>query len=750
MTFASPIAMLAAGAVFVLALVVAGMRRPAMPRSALLLLLLGMLLLTIACGRPRVKWPEPRRVAVLVDQSASTRTAGYRDQSALQQRIAQLIGDTPHEIIPFSSAAADSTSLLLPSPLPDAVLLFSDGQFVVPQSTMAPTFPVVDAQLERPADASVRRMELRDDDRVAIAISNNGNERQLQAAATTLPAPPGAQVLAAPLAPDAQSLTASLNPGDAWPENDALTLQRPPPASLERWWVGAAAPQGWRVFDASDLPTNAAAYLAASAVVLNNIPADALPQTQQECLAQYPRALGGGLVLLGGDRAFGAGGYLGTPLEQVSPLSVAAPEPQRHWILLIDASGSMAAELQPGFTRFNRAALSMTQLLGNLPPNDLVSIASFSTDLTWWVEGQTVEAARKLPLPPTGIRPRGATNLEPVLDAVTMRWVTLSRLEVIVASDADATFEDAAGLTARLRARQARVSLLATADPSRSPVLRIVALTGGNVATELNPLLWAEAAKKLARAALPNRVEQIPVRISFADKLQSLAPREVSLWNRTWLKKDATALASAGADASQTPMAAIWRVGAGAVAAAAFAPTAEEAQALVGLVQRPPRDPRFAVAHEIGEALQISVTAADGQQPLNEQALILALSDLSSATPRLTNYPIPQTAPGRYEAALPAPRFPALATVRLGETVIDRFAVAGRYPAEFDAIGNNRDTMQALASATGGRVIEPTQTSPIDFAWPIRIISLMPWLALAGAALLGLGLARWKAKPAAR
>jgi hypothetical protein len=749
MSFASPIAMLVAGAVFVLALVVAGMRRPAMPRSALLLLVLGMLLLAIACGRPLLKWPEPKRVAVLVDQSASTRTAGYRDESALQQRIAQLIGDTPHEIIPFSNAAADSTSLLLPSPMPDAVLLFSDGQFVIPQSTMAPTYPVLDAQLERPPDAAVRRMELRGD-RVAIAISNNGGERQLQAAATTLPAPPGAQVLAAPLAPDAQSLTASLNPGDAWPENDALTLQRPPPASLERWWVGAAAPQGWRALNPADLPADAAAYLAASAIVLNNIPADALTQTQQERLAQYPRDLGGGLVLLGGDRAFGAGGYLATPLEQVSPLSLASPEPQRHWILLIDASGSMAAELQPGFTRFNRAALSMTQLLGNLPPNDLVSIASFSTDLTWWVEGQTVETARKLPLPPTGIRPRGATNLEPVLDAVTMRWVTLSRLEVIVASDADATFEDAAGLTARLRARQARVSLLATADPSRSPVLRIVALTGGNVATELNPLLWAEAAKKLARAAIPNRIERIPITVSFSDKLQSLAPREVGLWNRTWLKKDATTLASAGADASQTPMAALWRVGAGAVAAAGFAPTAEEAQALVNLVQRPPRDPRFAVSYQIGPALQISVTAADGQQPLNEQRLTLALSDLSSAAPRLTNYSVPQTAPGHYEAAAAAPRLPALATVRVGQTVIDRFAVAGRYPAEFDGIGNNRDTMQALASATGGRVIEPAQTSRIDFAWSVRTISLMPWLAVAGAASLGLGLARWKAKPPAR
>jgi hypothetical protein len=404
----------------------------------------------------------------------------------------------------------------------------------------------------------------------------------------------------------------------------------------------------------------------------------------------------------------------------------------------------MGTELQPGFTRFNRAVQAMSQALASLPPNDLVSVASFSTDLTWWIEGQTVENARKVKLPPAGIRPQGATNLEPVLDAVTMRWVTLSRLEVIVASDGDAPFQDASGLINRLRARQAQVSMLATADPSRSQMPRIVRLTGGILQTELNPVNWADAAKKLARAVVPDRVEQVPVTVSFTDKLASLPPRQMNLWNRTWSRTGATTQASTGSDAEQIPMAATWHFGSGAVAAAAFPANAAEIDALVKIVEQQPRDPRFNVTHSSSSSLGITVNAADQGKPLNDQTVSVALSDLGSVTARAIAQEIPQTAPGKYEIQLPAPRTTSLATVRVGETVIDRFAVAGRYAPEFNAIGNNRAAMRDLASRTGGAVIQPSQNTRIDFAWPKRKVSLTPWLAIAGAIFVALGLAAWK------
>jgi LPXTG-motif cell wall-anchored protein len=52
--------------------------------------------------------------------------------------------------------------------------------------------------------------------------------------------------------------------------------------------------------------------------------------------------------------------------------------------------------------------------------------------------------------------------------------------------------------------------------------------------------------------------------------------------------------------------------------------------------------------------------------------------------------------------------------------------------------------LSALADATGGRVIPPTQTTPIAFDWPKKDLPLTPWLAAAGAAILAGAMLAWK------
>ena len=57
-----------------------------------------------------------------------------------------------------------------------------------------------------------------------------------------------------------------------------------------------------------------------------------------------------------------------------------------------------------------------------------------------------------------------------------------------------------------------------------------------------------------------------------------------------------------------------------------------------------------------------------------------------------------QVAPGRYEIDIPIRRSPVIAQVRDPHGgIVRRFALAGRYPPEFDAIGNDRRNLQALA-----------------------------------------------------
>jgi hypothetical protein len=101
--------------------------------------------------------------------------------------------------------------------------------------------------------------------------------------------------------------------------------------------------------------------------------------------------------------------------------------------------------------------------------------------------------------------------------------------------------------------------------------------------------------------------------------------------------------------------------------------------------------------------------------------------------------PLNQTRPGIYSLEIPAPRTPSLATLLIDGHVIDRRAIAGRYAAEFEAIGNDDIALAQLAARTGGQVIAPTQHRSIDFAWPWQPTRIDRYLAAAGAILLAAG-----------
>src|SRR5439155_7530396 len=118
--------------------------------------------------------------------------------------------------------------------------------------------------------------------------------------------------------PQNSLITAKLNPGDQWPENEQLQIRVPPPNLSERWWIGADAAAGFKAID--HLPTDSTAYLAPSIIVINNLPAISFSQTQLDRLEQYARGLCDSTINVGGEDAFLAGGYEGTTADALSPL----------------------------------------------------------------------------------------------------------------------------------------------------------------------------------------------------------------------------------------------------------------------------------------------------------------------------------------------------------------------------------------------------------------------------------------------
>jgi hypothetical protein len=734
-------------AIIAITLAIAFFRRPAAPRVTFILCGIGLLLFALASANPVWRRSAPRDIAVMVDLSPSTRTAQYRDRAALERRIGELLRGTRYRIQYFADGIhpidgnpehlpdlpADRTTYSPPAAA--AVLLFSDCQFALPEQS-PPTYVCVDAGLDDPPDAAITDLEIRGM-QAAVSLRNTGGPRRLTfngtspANPTTLPS--GSLVLTRPLAKGAAQVAAELSPGDAWPENDALSTIMPPPERLERWWIGGSPPgAGWRGMLPGELPTEPNAYLGTSVIVLDNVASSELSDLQQQRLQQYVRDLGGGLAILGGDRAFAAGAYVGTPLDLLSPLASSPPAPTNHWVLLADASGSMS-EAVPGGTKWQSATGAIAQLLPHLPPEDVASIGGFAESLQWWVEAKPVREAIKRPIPPPTSYPHGPTNLQPALEAIARFVNGKMPVQLLVLSDFETQITGAPQLAELLKSKSIHLHLLAIGEGTALPALRqIAAATGGSVLAQLDPSRWPAAVRELARAAGNSEIQRTPVSVRFDGLADGIAPQSIAVWDRTWMKAGSSKLAEARSGSEPVPMVALWNAGEGRALAAAFAPSPAAIERLVGLVARPPRDPRFHVSWATGPSVRVTVDAVSGREYLNGQGLSLELGGSRRA--------VPQTGPGRYELTFDSPRFPAVATVRAGEQVLDRVAVAGRYAPEFDGIGNDLVAMRELARRSGGAVVPPDQGKPLDIRWPAREASIVPLLAVAGAACVGAGL----------
>lgn len=142
------------------------------------------------------------------------------------------------------------------------------------------------------------------------------------------------------------------------------------------------------VASATQAPTSVDALARYDLVVLSDVPAHDFSADQLVDFGAHVERLGGGLLLLGGDRSLGPGGYARTPVEDVSPVSFEIRNERRRArlseVIAIDYSGSMAAAAG-GRTKLelaNEAAARSASLLGS---TDRLGVAHVDTAVRWTV-----------------------------------------------------------------------------------------------------------------------------------------------------------------------------------------------------------------------------------------------------------------------------------------------------------------------------------------------------------------------------
>lgn len=131
------------------------------------------------------------------------------------------------------------------------------------------------------------------------------------------------------------------------------------------------------------VPDSMDGLLAYDCVVLSGVPRSALGDGRMKTIARYVRDHGGGLIMLGGPGSFGPGGYGGTPVEEVLPVSMSKGVPFEKEkvvrlcvMLVIDKSQSMEYGWR-GDIKIIAARASAEQLVKQLQPNDMVGIIPF-------------------------------------------------------------------------------------------------------------------------------------------------------------------------------------------------------------------------------------------------------------------------------------------------------------------------------------------------------------------------------------
>jgi len=135
--------------------------------------------------------------------------------------------------------------------------------------------------------------------------------------------------------------------------------------------------------DIGELPDDLARLLDVDAIVLANTPVHYFTMAQQEMLCRYVNDLGGGLVMVGGPEACGAGGWISSPVATILPVDLDPPQkkqlPLGALVLVLDHSGSMVGEK---LEISKAAAAGAIRLLSR---RDLVGIVLFDAASDWIV-----------------------------------------------------------------------------------------------------------------------------------------------------------------------------------------------------------------------------------------------------------------------------------------------------------------------------------------------------------------------------
>lgn len=489
--------------------------------------------------------------------------------------------------------------------------------------------------------------------------------------------------------------------------------------------LSAAAMQYETVLPAQ-LPYDAEQLRQYDGIVLVNVDYDAADEEQWAALDSAVRVLGRGLTVIGGDSSYALGGYRGSRLEEMLPVTIDVRNkldlPSLALMLVIDKSGSMSDGMF-GTTRLELAKEAAMRAAEVLTPNDQVGVIAFDDAAKWVVSLQKAEDVEAIQNQIGTIRPGGGTAFFTALYEATYALMNAQAQQkhIIFLTDGEAGDTGYLQLCDIMQQNDITLTTVAVGSGADQATLRTLAQQGGGRAYAANefdnlPKIFTKETYLVSGSYVQNRTftpvitEQSALTDfeGFPQLSGYLAATEKSL-----------ATVSLMSD-REDPILAWWQYGAGRVVAfmadSRGAWTSEflqwdQAAAFYGgmaafTLPGEEREGQLTTERQ-GDALRIVYTAPEGAQTGLSTSVTALLPDGTQ-----TQLALQESAPGVYEGEIAAAQLGAYA-LRVeqrdasGELqrVMEGGAVNG-YSGEYDLRNQNAEsTLPYLSALTGGREI---------------------------------------------